>query len=57
MVGGVSGPVIAGFAYDFYNNFRLVFILFSMINFLSALVLLFLKRPRIMSKLVEPEQS
>jgi MFS family permease len=47
MVGGVGGPIVAGYAYDLYQNFRLIFILFSLINFFTALVLLFLRRPRI----------
>jgi MFS family permease len=47
--GGIAGPVIAGFAYDFYGDFRLVFIIFSLVSIFSALLLLFLKRPTVNS--------
>jgi MFS family permease len=43
--GGIGGPIIAGFAYDFYGNYRLVFVLFALVSLLSALLLLLLKRP------------
>jgi MFS family permease len=43
--GGIAGPVIAGFAYDFSGNFRLVFAIFALVSFLSALLLLPMKRP------------
>jgi sugar phosphate permease len=46
MFGGIIGPIVAGFAYDYFGNFRGVFTFFSIINFFSALVLFFLKRPR-----------
>lgn len=46
MFGGIIGPIVAGFAYDYFGNFRGVFTFFSLINFFSALVLFFLKRPR-----------
>jgi MFS family permease len=45
MIGGISGPVLAGFAYDAFGNYRWFFALFSLINFFTAFMLLFLKHP------------
>lgn len=47
--GGIAGPVIAGFAYDFYGNFRLIFAMFALVSLLSALLMLALKRPSLNS--------
>ena len=47
--GVIAGPVIAGFAYDFYGNFRLIFAMFALVSLLSALLMLALKRPSLNS--------
>lgn len=46
LIGGMSGPVVAGYAYDVYGDFRLAFVAFALVSLGSALALLFMKRPR-----------
>jgi len=51
--GGIAGPVIAGLAYDFYGDFRLVFVIFALVSLFSAFLLLTLKRPNLTSNTTE----
>jgi len=53
--GGISGPIIAGYVYDVYGNFRPAFMMFALFSLISALLLFFMKRPRLASETIEHE--
>jgi MFS family permease len=50
MFGGIAGPVIAGYAYDLYGNYKLIFSIFAFLSIISGLFLVLLKRPLPFSK-------
>jgi len=45
IIGGVAGPVIAGWLYDIRSSYYLALILLALVNIISALLLLILRRP------------
>lgn len=47
ILGGVVGPVIAGFFYDVRGNYDLAFLVFAIANILSALLLAFIRKPKL----------
>lgn len=44
-IGGITGPLIAGWVYDTNGNYFLAFMIFTAVNLAAALLLLFLRRP------------
>jgi MFS family permease len=46
LFGGISGPIIAGYAYDVFGDFRLVFMMFALLSLITAMLLVFMQRPR-----------
>jgi MFS family permease len=43
MIGSVVGPVLAGYIYDIYGNYRMAFIVFTALALLSAISFFFVK--------------
>ncbi len=44
--GGIAGPILAGFAYDRYGDYRSTFVLFAVASVLCAISLIWMRRPR-----------
>jgi len=45
MLGGIAGPVIAGYSFDSYGDYRPIFLILAAFSVLSVVLLSFLKRP------------